>query len=54
MNLHERIAAALGWTVREVEGFSLVALRELVPEKLKREISQRIASGSIVVVEERS
>lgn len=48
MSLHERIAAALGWTVREAEGFSLATLRELVPEKLKREISRRIVTGLIV------
>lgn len=30
MNLHERIAQALGWTVEQAQSFSLVALRDLV------------------------
>ena len=30
MNLHARIADALGWTLDEVQSFSLPALRELV------------------------
>lgn len=32
-SLHERIAKALGWTVKDVQSFSLPALRELVRDK---------------------
>ena len=43
--IHERIAAVLGWTIAETQGFSLAALRELVrplDPKLAEEISQGI------------
>jgi len=30
MSLHERIAAALGWTVAEVRSFGLPSLRDMV------------------------
>lgn len=38
MSLHERIAAALGWTVEQTQGFSLLALRDLV-----RPVSAKLA-----------
>jgi hypothetical protein len=31
--IHERIAEALGWTVKETQGFSLAALKEFVRVK---------------------
>ncbi len=51
MSLHERIAAALGpkWTVRDVQGFSLPTIRELLrgPKhaKLYEEVTRLVASG---------
>lgn len=47
--LHERIAEALGWSVKDAQSFSLAALREMVRKehpKLAHEISQVIQSGS--------
>ena len=47
-SLHERIAAALGWSVQETQGFSLQALRDLVRSvdpKLAEEISDLVARG---------
>jgi hypothetical protein len=41
-SLHERIARALGWTVEETQGFSLLSLRDLVgpiSPKLAHEIT---------------
>jgi len=49
--LHERIAKALGWSVKDTQSFSLQALRELlrtVSPKLVHEIDQAIRSGEIV------
>lgn len=46
--LHERIAAALGWTVAETQGFSLPTLRDLVrpvSSALAGEITERLALG---------
>jgi hypothetical protein len=50
MDLHARIAQALGWTVSETQNFSLQTLRDLVRPvnpKLAREITLSIP-GSIV------
>ncbi len=47
-DLHERIAACLGWTVDEVRSFSLASVRELVRGKddaLHDEISTVIQRG---------
>lgn len=52
MNLHERIATALGWTVKETQGFSLQALRDLVRpvnDKLAHQITDAIQTGSYFV-----
>ena len=46
--IHEKIAKALGWTVKDTYGFSLPTLREFVRVKhpdLAQEISGIIASG---------
>ena len=48
MNLHERIAAALGWSVSDVKSFSLITLRDLVrpvSPKLAHEISVALKAG---------
>jgi hypothetical protein len=51
MNLYERIAKALGWTIEQAQSFSLPALRDLVrpvsPE-LAYEISASMQHGSHV------
>jgi hypothetical protein len=47
-DLHERIAKCLGWTVSEVQSFSLAAVRDLVRGKddaLHAEISTVIQRG---------
>lgn len=47
-DLHERIAACLGWTVSETRSFSLATVRELVRAKdpaLADEISLVIRQG---------
>jgi hypothetical protein len=47
--LHERIATALGWTVKDAQSFDLATLRTLVRAthpKLADEISIIIAKGS--------
>ena len=52
MSLHERIAAALGWTVAQAQSFSLPSLREMVrpvSAKLAHEITQEIRSGAVIV-----
>lgn len=52
MNLHERIAAALGWPLRDVQSMSLASLRELVRPvsgKLADELTQRIRSGEVIL-----
>ena len=47
-----RIAQALGWTEEQVKGFSLRALRELLPEgKLKHDVTQAIQTGSYILQE---
>jgi hypothetical protein len=45
--MHDRIAKALGWTVEQTKGFSLAALRELLPRdsKLRYEIDVSIRGG---------
>jgi hypothetical protein len=52
--LHERIAAALGWSVADTQSMSLQSLRDLVrpvnPE-LAGEITRAIQSGSYIVGE---
>jgi hypothetical protein len=52
LTLDERIARALGWTVGEVQGFSLQSLRELVRSvdpKLAEEISRVVRSGPLTL-----
>lgn len=47
-SLHERIAAVLGWSVKDTQGFSLSMLREMVRGKdpqLAQEISEAVQSG---------
>ncbi len=39
MNLHQRIAHVLGWTLAETQGFSLQALRDVV-----RPVSPKLAN----------
>jgi hypothetical protein len=49
--MHRRIAAVLGWSVKETQGFSLQSLRELVrplDPTLANEISESIRSGVYV------
>jgi hypothetical protein len=51
MSLHERIAAALGWTVKETQSFSLASLRELVrpvSPKLAYELTVTIQTGDYI------
>lgn len=48
MNLHERIARVLGWTVEQAQSFSLPTLRELVrpvSAKLAHEITLAMQNG---------
>lgn len=48
-DLHQDIAEALGWTVREAQQFSLASLRDLVRPinpSLADRISQTLAQGS--------
>lgn len=55
MNLHERIAATLDWTVAETQGFSLPTLREMVRSKspkLAREISL-VIQGPLLILPNR-
>jgi hypothetical protein len=55
VSLHERIAAALGWTVQETYGFSLATLREFVRvkhPKLAAAISAAIQSGRHILEED--
>jgi len=55
-DLHERIAAALGWKVADTQQFSLQALRELIPAshpKLVAEITSRIQTGEVLIGERR-
>jgi hypothetical protein len=49
VTLHERIAEALGWSLKDVQGFSLQSLRDIVPDpKLKALCSDAIRSGSYI------
>jgi hypothetical protein len=51
MTLHQRIAAALGWTEDQAKSFSLAALRDLVRPvnaKLAHELTQLIQSGGVI------
>lgn len=53
VTLHERIAAVLGWTVKETQGFSLQALREMVRAKdprLAEEISGVVQRGDHILL----
>jgi hypothetical protein len=48
----ERIAAALGWSLRDVRSMSLHSLRELVrpvSAKLADELTERIRSGRVII-----
>jgi hypothetical protein len=50
--VHERIAAALGWTLKETQSFSLASLREMVrpvSPKLAHEITVFIETGVSIV-----
>ncbi len=52
MDLHQRIAEALGWSLEDVQSFSLPALRELVrpvSPKLADHITETIHLGMHVV-----
>jgi hypothetical protein len=49
--IHDRVAQALGWPVRDTHGFSLPTLRELVravDPGLAVEISMMISTGSYI------
>jgi len=49
--IHDRIAKALGWPVRDVQSLSLQSLRELVrpvSPKLVAEIDREIRSGAYI------
>jgi hypothetical protein len=49
MSIHERIAAALNWSLNDVRSFSLPALRDMVRPvnpALASEISLALARGS--------
>lgn len=49
MTLHERIAEALGWSVKETQSFSFLTLRELVrpiDPKLAHELTVAIETGT--------
>ena len=50
-SLHDRIAAALGWSARDVRSLSLHSLREMVRDrpKLVAEIDQAIRGGGYIV-----
>lgn len=51
VTLHERVAAALGWTAEETKQNSLWYLRDLVRQshpKLAHEITQEIRSGRYI------
>lgn len=50
--LHERIAEALGWTVKETQSFSFQALRAIlrtVSPKLAHELDVEIRTGAYIV-----
>jgi hypothetical protein len=52
VTLHQRIAAALGWTEEQTKSFSLAALRDLVRPvnaKLAHELTQLIQSGGVIL-----
>jgi hypothetical protein len=54
MDLHERIAEALGWTEKEVKSFSFQTLREMVrpvSPKLTHELDVAIRSQSYFIGE---
>lgn len=47
-----RIAAALGWSEEQVRGFSLAALRDLLPaSKLRHELTLHLQSPAVVLGE---
>jgi hypothetical protein len=53
VTLHERIAAALGWSVEDAQSFSLSALREVVrpvSADLAAEISEVVERGEHILV----
>lgn len=52
MDIHERIARALGWSLADVRSFSLPSLREIVrpvSPKLADEITRIIRTGEHLV-----
>lgn len=56
MSLHERIARALGWTVKDAQSLSMAALRDLVRPVdpcLAEDISDHIQSGRYILGERR-
>ena len=50
MTLHQRIAEALGWPMRDVQSMSLATLRDLVTDpELRADITRAIARGDHLV-----
>lgn len=52
-NLHARVAAALGWSVKDAQSMSLPALRDIVrpvSPKLASELTHVIQSGTYIYV----
>jgi len=50
--LEERIAEALGWSLRDVRSMSLAFLREVVrpvSAKLAHELTERIRTGRVII-----
>lgn len=56
MTIHERVAAVLNWSVRDVQSFPLVSLRDLVRPldvKLAAEMDQIVRSGYTILQPEK-
>ena len=54
--IHERIAAALNWSIKDVQSFSLITLRDLVRPlnaKLASEMDEIIRSGRVILPAEK-
>jgi hypothetical protein len=55
MNLHERVAKKLGWTVEQTKQFSLISLREIVRHvspKLANDITESLSEDALLYVYE--